>query len=516
MSAKSLKDKNTISKIQLKSYYGKNPPGEYPFTSGIYPGMYQNKLWTMRQYAGFSSAKKSNERYHYLLSQGVSGLSVAFDLPTQTGYDSDHELSQGEIGKVGVPISTIEDMRILLHHIPLNQISISMTINSTAIILLALLIVVAEENNINIKKLKGTLQNDILKEYIARGTYIYPPDFSMKLVTDVFDYCDKKMPYWNTISISGYHIREAGSNAIQELAFTFANAISYTQAAIDQGLDINKFSKRMSFFFNSHNYFFEEIAKFRAARKIWAKIMKERFNVTDKKGLLCRFHTQTGGSTLQAQQIDNNIVRTTMQATAAILGGTQSLHTNSKDEALSLPTEKSARVALRTQQIIAYETGIPDVADPLAGSYYIESLTDHIEKEVFKLIKKVDDLGGAIQAIENNFQQNEIANTSFEYQQAIENNEQIIVGINKYESNDTIEKIELQNIDDDAIQDQLSRLKSFKEKRNDINVKSALNKLKVSLTKDINLLPIIINCIKNNCTLGEICQEMRDAHGEYQ
>jgi len=515
MYAKSPKDKNTASRIKLKSYYGQNPPGEYPFTSGIYPRMYQDKLWTMRQYAGFSSAEKSNERYRYLLSQGVSGLSVAFDLPTQTGYDSDHELSQGEVGKVGVPISTIEDMRILLNHIPLDKVSISMTINSTAIILLALLIIVAEENNINIKKLRGTVQNDILKEYIARGTYIYPPNFSMKLVTDIFDYCYKKMPYWNTISISGYHIREAGSNAIQELAFTFANAISYTQAAIDKGLDVNIFSKRMSFFFNSHNYFFEEVAKFRAARKIWAKIMKERFNVTDKRGLLCRFHTQTAGSTLQAQQIDNNIVRTTMQATAAILGGTQSLHTNSKDEALSLPTEKSARIALRTQQILAYETGIPDVADPLAGSYYIESLTDNIEKKVFQLIKKIDDLGGSIQAIKNNFQQNEIANTSFEYQQAIENNKQIIVGVNKYEANDKIEKIKLQNIDDAAIPDQLSRLKLFKERRNNKNVKSALNKLKISLTKDVNLLPIIIECIKNSSTLGEICQVMRDIYGEY-
>jgi len=515
MSSKSPKDKNTVSKIKLRSYYGKNPPGEYPFISGIYPEMYRDKLWTMRQYAGFSSAQKSNERYHYLLSQGVSGLSVAFDLPTQTGYDSDHEIAQGEIGKVGVPISTIEDMRILLNNIPLDKVSISMTINSTAIILLALLIVVAEENNTNLEKLKGTIQNDILKEYIARGTYIYPPEFSMKLVTDIFDYCNNKMPYWNTISISGYHIREAGSNAIQELAFTFSNAISYTQAAIDKGLDVNKFSKRMSFFFSSHNYFFEEIAKFRSARRIWAKIMKDRFNVEDRKGLLCRFHTQTAGSTLQAQQIDNNIVRTTIQATAAILGGTQSLHTNSKDEALSLPTKKSARTALRTQQILAYETGIPDVVDPLAGSYYIESLTDNIEKEVFHLIERIDDLGGAIQAIEKGFQQNEIANTSFKYQQEIENQEQIIVGVNKHETKDTTEQPELQKIDNNAIEDQLNRLKLFKKKRNNNNVKSALNKLQQSLTKDTNLLPIIINCIKNNCTLGEICQVMRDIYGEY-
>ena len=515
MSSNSSKNKNTLSGINLKSYYGQNLPGEYPFISGIYPEMYRNKLWTMRQYSGFSSSKKSNERYHYLLKQGVSGLSVAFDLPTQTGYDSDHELSQGEVGKVGVPICTIDDMRILLNDIALDKISISMTINSTAIILLGFLIVVAEENNIDIKKLKGTIQNDILKEYIARGTYIYPPDFSMKLVTDIFDYCDSKMPYWNTISISGYHIREAGANAIQELAFTFSNAIAYTQAAINKGLDVDKFSKRMSFFFNSHNYFFEEIAKFRAARRIWAKIMKDKFNVTDPKGLLCRFHTQTAGSTLQAQQIDNNIVRTTMQATAAILGGTQSLHTNSKDEALSLPTEQSARTALRTQQILAHETGIPDVIDPLAGSYYLESLTDSIEEEVFKLIDKIDNLGGSIKAIEEDFQQNEIANTAFEYQKRIDSQEQIIVGVNKYENEDEIEKSDLQQIDQDAIEHQLNRLKLFKENRNNNNVKLALEKLKKSLTQDINLLPIIINCIKNSCTLGEICQIMRDVHGEH-
>ena len=515
MSNQRTKNNKTASDINLKEYYGKSPPGEYPFTSGIYPGMYNNKLWTMRQYAGFSSAYKSNQRYHYLLNQGVTGLSVAFDLPTQTGYDSDHELSLGEIGKVGVPICTIEDMRILLDKIPLDKVSISMTINSTAIILMAFLITVAKEKNIELKKLNGTVQNDILKEYIARGTYIYSPHNSMKLVTDVFEYCNENIPNWNTISISGYHIREAGSNAIQELAFTFSNAIEYTNAAIEKGLDINVFSSRMSFFFNSHNYFFEEIAKFRSARRIWAKIMKDRFKVEDRKGLLCRFHTQTAGSTLQAQQIDNNIVRTTIQATAAILGGTQSLHTNSKDEALSLPTKKSARTALRTQQILAYETGIPDVVDPLAGSYYIESLTDNIEKEVFHLIERIDDLGGAIQAIEKGFQQNEIANTSFKYQQEIENQEQIIVGVNKHETKDTIEQPEIQNIDNNAIEDQLNRLKLFKKTRNNNNVKSALNKLQQSLTKDTNLLPIIINCIKNNCTLGEICQVMRDIYGEY-
>ena len=511
---KESKSRKTISGIKIKNYYGEDSPGKYPFTSGIYPNMYIDRLWTMRQYAGFSSASKSNERYHYLLNQGVSGLSVAFDLPTQTGYDSDHELSLGEVGKVGVPISTIEDMRILLKDIPLDKVSISMTINSTAIILLALLIVVAEENNVKISELKGTVQNDILKEYIARGTFIYPPKFSMKLVTDVFEFCEENMPSWNTISISGYHMREAGSDAIQELAFTFSNAISYIDAAIDRGLDVNSFAKRISFFFNSHNYFFEEVAKFRAARKIWADIMKNRYGVTDTKALLCRFHTQTAGSSLQAQQIDNNVVRTTMQATAAILGGTQSLHTNSRDEALSLPTESSAKLALRTQQVLAYETGLAEVVDPLAGSYYVESLTSSIEEKTLQLIKTIDDLGGAISGIENNFQQNEISNTAFEYQKAIDNKNQIIVGLNKYED---IEKstIPLQSIDQDAIDDQLKRLQVFKSTRNQDNVMSSLKKLENSLNNNDNLLPVIIKCIKNNCTLGEICEVMRIVHGEY-
>ena len=508
------KNKQTVSGINLKSYFGSTPAGEYPFTSGIYPNMYIDRLWTMRQYAGFSSALKSNERYHYLLNQGVSGLSIAFDLPTQTGYDSDHELSIGEVGKVGVPISTIEDMRILLKDIPLDKVSISMTINSTAIILLALLIVVAEENDVNLSQLKGTVQNDILKEYIARGTFIYPPKFSMKLVTDIFEFCDENMPFWNTISISGYHMREAGSDAIQELAFTFSNAISYINSAIDRGLDINSFAKRISFFFNSHSYFFEEIAKFRAARKIWADIMQNRYSVKDKKALLCRFHTQTAGSSLQAQQIDNNVVRTTMQATAAILGGTQSLHTNSRDEALSLPTEDSAKLALRTQQVLAYETGLADVVDPLAGSYYIESLTSSIESKSLELMKKIDDLGGAILAIENNFQQNEISNTAFEYQKAIENKDQIIVGLNKFENTNN-STVPIQSIDQNAVDDQLKRLQKFKSNRDKENVITSLKELKLSLNNNNNLLPIIIQCIKNNCTLGEICEIMRTVHGEY-
>tara|TARA_B100000579_G_C22847342_1_gene865241 strand:- start:3595 stop:5133 length:1539 start_codon:yes stop_codon:yes gene_type:complete len=508
------KNKQTSSGINLKSYFGSTPAGEYPFISGIYPNMYIDRLWTMRQYAGFSSAFKSNERYHYLLNQGVSGLSIAFDLPTQTGYDSDHELSIGEVGKVGVPISTIEDMRILLKDIPLDKVSISMTINSTAIILLALLIVVAEENDVNISQLRGTVQNDILKEYIARGTFIYPPKFSMKLVTDIFEFCDSNMPFWNTISISGYHMREAGSDAIQELAFTFSNAISYIDAAINRGLDVNSFAKRISFFFNSHSYFFEEIAKFRAARKIWADIMQNRYSVKDKKALLCRFHTQTAGSSLQAQQIDNNVVRTTMQATAAILGGTQSLHTNSRDEALSLPTEDSAKLALRTQQVLAYETGLADVVDPLAGSYYIESLTSSIESRSLELMKKIDDLGGAVLAIENNFQQNEISNTAFEYQKAIESKDQIIVGLNKFEDTNN-STVPIQPIDQNAVDDQLKRLQKFKSNRDKENVITSLKELKISLNNNNNLLPIIIQCIKNNCTLGEICETMRTVHGEY-
>ena len=508
------KNKQTSSKIKLKNFYGTNKAGEFPFTSGIYEGMYNNKLWTMRQYAGFSSAYKSNQRYLYLLNQGVTGLSVAFDLPTQTGYDSDHELCVGEIGKVGVPICTIDDMRILLNEIPLEKVSISMTINSTAIVLMAFLVAVAEEKKVSLNNLNGTVQNDILKEYIARGTYIYPPKPSMKLVTDIFEYCSKNIPNWNTISISGYHIREAGASAVQELAFTFANAIEYTNAAISRGLDVESFATRMSFFFNSHNYFFEEIAKFRAARRIWAKIMKNKFGVNNKKALMCRFHTQTAGSTLQAQQIDNNIIRTTMQATAAILGGTQSLHTNSKDEAISLPSENAAKLALRTQQILAYETGIPDVVDPLAGSYYVESLTDEIERNTFKILDEIDQLGGAIQAIENDFQNTEIANSAYEYQQEVEKNEKIIVGLNKFK-----EKNEDKNnsliIDEKAVKNQLERLKNFKNSRDNQLVNKSLDKLKLNLKNNKNLMPYILHCVKNNCTLGEICDILREFYGEH-
>ena len=508
------KDK-TMSDIKIKAYYGSEKPGEYPYTSGIYKDMYRKKLWTMRQYSGFSSAEKSNERYRYLLKQGVTGLSIAFDLPTQTGYDSDHELAFGEVGKVGVPICTIEDMQILLNKIPLDKVSISMTINSTAIIILGFLIVVAEKNNYPIHKLKGTVQNDILKEYIARGTYIFPPKNSMKLVTDIFEYCNEHLPYWNTISVSGYHIREAGSNAVEELAFTFSNAIAYVQSAINRGLNINDFGSRISFFFNCHNYFFEEISKFRAARKIWAKIMKERFNATNEKALLCRFHVQTAGSSLQAQQIDNNIVRTTLQAMSSIIGGTQSLHTNSKDEALSLPTEEAAKVALRTQQIIAYESGAADVVDPLAGSYYIENLTNEIEKQVFDLIDTIENMGGAIKAIENNYQENKISESAYKYQTKIEEKSQIIVGTNKFKEDEEKMNTTLK-IDKKATDNQLQRLIAFKNKRDSNLVNVALKNLDNKINTESNLLPPIINCIKANCTLGEITTIMKNHFGEHQ
>ena len=465
--------KKTNSDINLKDFYGNEAkPGDYPYTSGIYSSMYRNKLWTMRQYAGFTSALESNKRYRYLINQGVMGLSIAFDLPTQTGYDSDHSL------------------------------------------LLGLLIVCAEKKGINRSKLKGTIQNDILKEYIARGTYIFPPKPSMRIITDIFEFCSNEMPNWNTISISGYHIREAGSNAIEELAFTLANGIAYVEAALKKGLDIDQFGKRLSFFFNCHNHFFEEISKFRAARRMWAKIMKERFNATDPKAMMCRFHTQTAGSTLQAQQIDNNVVRTTLQATAAILGGTQSLHTNALDEALALPTEKSAQLALRTQQIIAHETGIPDVIDPLAGSNFIEALTDELEIAATKLINKIDNLGGAVMAIEQEFQQNKIATSAYEYQKGIDKKEKIIVGVNKFD-NHLDEQINTQNINKEAIKEQLERLEKFKNNRNKKDVQDALINLKDVANSNTNIMPHIIYAIKSNVTLGEISDVLRNVFGEY-
>ena len=510
--------KKTNSNIKLKKFYGdksKGQPGEYPYLHGIYPNMYIDKLWTMRQYSGFSSTKESNKRYHYLLNQGVKGLSVAFDLPTQTGYDSDHQLSEGEVGKVGVPISCLSDMESLLKDIPLDKVSISMTINSTAAILLAFLIAVADKNKIDRKLLRGTIQNDILKEYIARGTFIYPPKPSMRIVTDIFDFCSRELPNWNSISVSGYHIREAGSTAVQELAFTFSNAIAYVESAINSVLNVDDFASRISFFFNSHNHFFEEIAKFRAARKIWATIMKKRFNAKNNKSLICRFHTQTAGSTLAAQEIDNNVVRTTLQATAAVLGGTQSLHTNSKDEALALPNENSALLALRTQQIIAYESGVPDVVDPLAGSHYIENLTNQIEKETFDLINEIDKMGGAVSAIEQNFQQTKIADSAYEFQKDIDDKQKIQVGVNKFVTEDTSYH-NIQKIDAKSVEEQIKNLKKIKTKRNQELVQTKLNNIINNAKNNQNLMPSIIDAVKSEATLGEISDALRIVFDEYK
>lgn len=509
--------KKSTSK-ESKIFYGSNyseVPGEAPFTHGIYSNMYTDRKWTMRQYAGFSNAKESNERYKYLLKNGVSGLSVAFDLPTQTGYDSDHSLSVGEVGKVGVPICNIDDMKLLFNDIPLDEVSISMTINSTAPILLGFLIVLAKEQNISLSDLRGTVQNDILKEYIARGTFIYPPNKSMRLITDIFEYCSDNMPKWNTISISGYHMREAGATAIQELGFTFSNAIQYVESAIKKGLDPNQFGKQISFFFNGHNDFLEEVAKFRAARRIWAKIMKERFEVSEKKALMCRFHVQTAGSTLTAQQPDNNIVRTSLQAMAAVLGGAQSIHTNSKDEALSLPTEKSAETALRTQQIIAHESGVCETVDPLSGSFFVEDLTQKIETETFNLIKKIDDIGGAIEAINSQFQENEIATSAYEFQKSLESKDSIVVGMNQYRSSSK-EQFDTQKIDESSIEDQLKRLKDFKENRDDASVQESLQAIRENAKdENTNLMPFIITAIESKATLGEISDSLREIFGQH-
>src|SRR5579872_2083804 len=439
-------------------------PGEYPYTRGIHPDMYRSRLWTMRQYAGFASAEESNKRYHFLLSQGTTGLSVAFDLPTQMGYDADHPIAEGEVGKVGVSISSLEDMEILLHGLPLERISTSMTINATASILLALYIAVAKKQGADVRKLAGTVQNDILKEYVARGTYIYPPEHSMRIITDMFRYCGEHMPRWNTISISGYHVREAGSTAVQEVAFTLSNAISYVQAAVDAGLDVDRFAGQLSFFFNSHNNLFEEVAKFRAARRMWAHIMRERFHAQDARSMMLRFHTQTAGSTLTAQQPDNNIVRTAYQALAAVLGGTQSLHTNSKDEALSLPTEDSVRVALRTQQILAYESGVADVVDPLAGSYYVESLTDELERRAWDYITKIDELGGAVRAVEQGYIQREIEEAAYEYQRDLEADRRIVVGVNKFQVAEET-SIEILHLDPEVGRRQAARLAALRARR---------------------------------------------------
>lgn len=489
-------------------------PGEFPFTGGIYPDMYRHRLWTMRQYAGFSSAEDSNARYRYLLGNGQTGLSVAFDLPTQMGYDSDHELAEGEVGRVGVPINSLADMEILLNKIPLDKVSTSMTINSTAAILLALYVAVAEKQGIPLESLSGTIQNDILKEYVARGTYIYPPKPSLRIITDIFEWCNANLPRWNTISISGYHIREAGSTAAQELAFTFANAITYVEAALKAGLDVNQFGSRLSFFWNAHNDFLEEVAKFRASRRIWAKIMRDRFGATNPKAMMCRFHTQTGGSTLTAQQIDNNVVRVTLQAFAAVMGGTQSLHTNAKDEALALPTEESARVALRTQQIIGYESGIARYVDPLAGSEVIEALTDKLEQEVHAYLTQIDALGGAVAAIERGYFQDEIGRSAYEYQQKIESEEQIIVGLNKYESSEATQPNTLV-LDQAATDRQISRLNLIRRTRDQQAMSLSLEKLETAAQGAVNLMPFILDAVKSYATLGEISDCLRRVFGEY-
>jgi len=494
----------------------KEKAGYYPFTRGIYEEMYRSRKWTMRQYAGFSSAEHSNARYRYLLGQGQTGLSVAFDLPTQIGYDSDDQLSEGEIGKVGVPIDTLADMEILFQDIPLDKVSTSMTINSTAAILLAMYQVVAEKQGVKSDQLRGTIQNDVLKEYIARGTYIYPPKPSLRLITNIFSYCNEHIPHWNTISISGYHIREAGSTAVQELAFTFANGIAYVEAAMAAGLDVNQFGTRLSFFWNAHNDLLEEIAKFRASRRIWAKIMRERFRATNSKAMMCRFHTQTGGSTLTAQQIDNNVVRVTIQALAAVLGGTQSLHTNARDEALALPTQASARLALRTQQIIAFESGITNYVDPLAGSDVIEGLTDDLEQQVFTYLEKVDQLGGAVKAIETGYFQNEIGLSAYRYQQDIETGDQIIVGVNKF-TTDTDVQTDLLQLDREASRRQIAHLKQIKADRDQAAVQQALDQLiQAAQTSDENLFPYILTAVREYASIGEISNALRSVFGEYQ
>jgi methylmalonyl-CoA mutase N-terminal domain/subunit len=489
-------------------------PGAYPFTRGVYPTMYRGRFWTMRQYAGFASAEESNKRYRYLLAHGTTGLSVAFDLPTQMGYDSDHHMAEGEVGKVGVAVDSLEDMETLTDSIKLDTITTSMTINATAAILLCMYVAVAKKQGSDLKKLSGTIQNDILKEYIARGTHIYPPGPSMRVVTNIFQWCKENLPKWNTISISGYHIREAGSTAVQEVAFTLCNAIAYVEAAVKAGLNVDDFASQLSFFFNAHNNFFEEVAKFRAARRMWAKIMKERFGAKNPESMKLRFHAQTGGSTLTAQQIDNNVVRVTMQALAAVLGGCQSLHTNSRDEALALPTEESVRVALRTQQIIANESGVTDSIDPLGGGYLIEQLTDEIEAKAEAYIRKVDGMGGAVNAIQNRFFQNEIMESAYKYQKAIEAKEKVIVGVNQF-----IEKEDhqppLMRIDPLMRDRQVERLTALKKRRNNQQVRSSLDNLKKAAQGDDNLLPLILTAVECYATLGEISDTLREVWGEY-
>ena len=508
----------TTSGIEIREVYTAHSdmnelPGEFPYTRGIQKDMYRGKPWTMRQYAGFSTAEESNKRYHYLLSQGTMGLSVAFDLPTQIGYDSDHELADGEVGKVGVAIDSLQDMEILFDGIELKNITTSMTINATAPILLAMYITLAKKQGADLKQISGTVQNDILKEYAARGTYIYPPEASMRLITDVFEYCSKEVPKWNTISISGYHIREAGSTAVQELAFTLANGKTYLKAALNKGLDINVFAKRVSFFFNCHNDFFEEIAKFRAARRMWAYITKE-LGATDPGAQKLRFHTQTGGSTLTARQPMNNIVRVSNQALAAVLGGTQSLHTNGYDEAISLPTETAAKIALRTQQIIAFESGVTGTVDPLAGSYFIEALTDELEKAAQIYIDKIDAMGGSVKAIEQDYMQQEIARSAYQYQNEIENGEKILVGVNRFTDPEEI-AINVFRVDDSIRQKQTEKLKTLKNLRDNAIVKAGLKQLGDAANGTQNLMPFILNAVESYATLGEISDTLRNVFGEY-
>ena len=490
-------------------------PGEYPYTRGVQPTMYRGRFWTMRQYAGFGSAEETNKRFKYLLEQGQTGLSCAFDLPTQIGYDSDDAMSTGEVGKVGVAIDSLEDMEILLEGIPLDRVSTSMTINAPASVLLAMYIAVGEKQGVSSDKLSGTIQNDILKEYIARGTYIFPPKPSMRLITDIFEYCAKHVPKWNTISISGYHIREAGSTAVQEVAFTLADAVAYVEAAIKAGLDVDDFAPQLSFFFNGHNNFFEEIAKFRAARRIWSRLMKEKYGAKNPKSWQFRVHTQTGGSTLTAQQPDNNIVRVTVQALAAVLGGTQSLHTNSRDEALALPTEESARIALRTQQIIAYETGVTDTVDPLAGSYFVESLTDQIEQQVLDYMKKIEDMGGAVSAVEQGYMQREIHEKAYEFQKKVESGEEVVVGVNKFRIEGE-KQPELLRVDPSLGKVQRAKLEALRQRRDNDKVQAALEALRAGAKGTDNLMPLILDAVRVYATIGEICGVLREEFGEYR
>ncbi|HYB90140.1 MAG TPA: methylmalonyl-CoA mutase family protein [Candidatus Binataceae bacterium] len=490
-------------------------PGEYPFTRGVQPTMYRGRLWTMRQYAGFGTAEESNRRYRYLFDQGQTGLSVAFDLPTQMGRDADHHLAAGEVGRVGVSICSLADMETLLDGLPLDKISTSMTINATASILLALYLVVAERRNVGWDKVNGTIQNDVLKEYVARGTYIYPPRGSMRIITDIFSFASKEVPNWNTISISGYHIREAGSTAAQELAFTLADGIAYVDAAVKAGLKVDSFASRLSFFFNVHNNFFEEIAKFRAARRMWARIVKERFGANDERSMMMRFHAQTAGSTLTAQQVDNNVVRVTLQALAAVLGGAQSLHTNSRDEALALPTEQSVLLALRTQQVIAHESDVADTIDPLGGAYYIETLTDEIEKRAWEYISKIDDLGGAVAAIERGYMQREIQNAAYLYQREIETKERVIVGVNEFTAGDEPPS-DILKVKPELEDKQKQAVARVRAGRNADAARDALARVEAAAHDGSNLMPVIIDAVRKWCTLGEISDAMRRVFGEYR